>query len=157
MSTKQKIVVLGIIEDGKGNILVSQRNDPKIKEAHLKWDVPGGTNEFGESLEETVKREVFEETGLNVEVLELLPHCSSSYWEHEDYLLHSLVFCYRCKLIDGTLHLNDHKINKLEWVNTERAQRLDLIPTTKPFVELFNQRLKCIKQGRKQKWPLTNF
>ena len=76
---KQKVIVEGIIEDEKGNILMSQRQDPEIKEAHLKWDLPGGTNEFGESLKDTLKREILKETGLKVKVLEMSPYCSSGF------------------------------------------------------------------------------
>ncbi len=139
MRTKQKLVVLGIIENDKGQILVSQRLDPKIYEAHLKWDVPGGTNEFGESLKETLMREIKEETGLNVNILKLLPDCVSKEWKHEDYLQHTLVFCYHCKLINGELHLNDHKIKELKWVSPKDAYKLELLPTTKIFIELFNK------------------
>jgi len=135
---KKKIIGIGIIEDDKGNILMAQRYEPKIKEAHLKWEFPGGTNEFGEPLEDTVKREILEETGLNVEVLELLPCCSSALWKHEDYSLHALVFCYRSKFIDGNLHLKDHKINALKWINPKEAQKLDLLSTAKVFIEIYN-------------------
>ncbi len=140
MDRKQKLVVLGIIEDGKGQILVSQRLDPKIPTAHLKWDVPGGTNELGESLKDTLIREIQEETGLHVDILKLLPDCVSKEWEHEDYLQHTLVFCYHCSLIDGKLHLNDHKINELKWVLPQEAQKLDLLPTTKVFIDMFNKK-----------------
>lgn len=139
MEQKQKLVVLGIIKNPEGNILVSQRLDPKIKEAHLKWDVPGGTNEFGESLEETLKREIFEETGLNVEINELIPKCVSKNWEHQDYLQHTLVFCFKCKLINGELCLKDHKINQLKWVKPEEALKLDLLPTTEEFLKYHNK------------------
>ncbi len=140
MEKKQKVVVLGIIENIEGEILVSQKLDPKILEAHLKWDVPGGTNEFGESLDETLAREILEETGLNVDVLDLLGECVSKEWEHEDYLQHTLVFCYHCKLVDGKLHLKDHKINELKWMFPLDALDLDLLSTTKVFIELFNNR-----------------
>ncbi|WP_242985865.1 NUDIX domain-containing protein [Oceanobacillus zhaokaii] len=35
------------------------------------WCIPGGVMEIGETFEETVKRETFEETGLEVNGLEL--------------------------------------------------------------------------------------
>ena len=132
---KQKLIVLGIIEDESGNILIAQRFDPKIPEAHLKWDVPGGTNEFGESLKETLTREIMEETGLKVEVNDLMSKCSSALWEHEDYILHSLVFCYRCKLLGGNLNLGDHKINDLRWVSPSEFQKFEFLPTTKEFID----------------------
>lgn len=139
MNKKQKIVVLGIIENNNNQILMSQRLDPKIPDAHMKWDVPGGTNEFGESLKETLIREIKEETGLNIKVISLLPDCVSKEWRHEEYLQHTLVFCYHCKLIDGNLHLNDHKIHTLEWMDLKETQKLDLLPTTKVFIELLTK------------------
>lgn len=41
MDKIQKIVVLGLIENEKWEILITKRFDPKISEAHLKWDIPG--------------------------------------------------------------------------------------------------------------------
>ncbi|MGE6515924.1 NUDIX domain-containing protein [Lysinibacillus sphaericus] len=45
-----------IIEDDIGRILLQKRTDNNI------WGIPGGILEIGETFEETVKREVFEET-----------------------------------------------------------------------------------------------
>ncbi len=47
--------------------------------SHLKersWDIPGGHREPGESLEETARREVYEETGARLDRLELLGYQS---------------------------------------------------------------------------------
>ena len=119
--------------------MLSQRFDPKIKDAHLKWEMPGGTNEFGESPKDTLKREVLEETGLNVEVLDLLPECESRRWEHEDYHLHSLVMCYKCRLINGELNTSDPKIKDLRWVHPSKVYDFDLLPSAKTFFDLYNQ------------------
>ena len=77
MENKTKLVVLGLIKNDKNEYLLSQRYDLDVPEAHLKWDLVGGTNEFGEDLEETLYREVFEETGLKVKIL------NESTYEHK--------------------------------------------------------------------------
>lgn len=137
MERKQKIVVLGIIEDATGSILVTERLDPKVKAAHKKRDIPGWTNEFGESLEETLIREIREETGLSVKDLEVLPQHYSKFREHEDFLQHTLLFCYTCTLEGGTLTISDPKIGEVKWMPLEEALQLDLLETTNFFLQKY--------------------
>ena len=62
------IVVCGagvIVENEKGEILLQLRSDNKC------WGYPGGIVEIKEVVEETAKRELFEETGLIANSLEL--------------------------------------------------------------------------------------
>lgn len=54
-----------IVEDGTGRILLMRRADNGA------WGIPGGMMEPGESLEDTARREVREETGLEVRSMRL--------------------------------------------------------------------------------------
>jgi 8-oxo-dGTP diphosphatase len=56
-----------IIADGRA-LLIRRGSEPLRGE----WSIPGGTLELGESLEEGVARELLEETGLAVRVLEVI-------------------------------------------------------------------------------------
>ncbi|WP_282941343.1 NUDIX domain-containing protein [Paenibacillus sp. RC67] len=58
-----RIIVTGgaVIKDKHGRILMQRRSD------YGNWGLPGGGMDAGESVEETMKREVLEETGLAVE------------------------------------------------------------------------------------------
>lgn len=62
-----RIVVTGgaILRDGKDRILLQQRSD------YEDWGLPGGGMNPGETIQETMIREVFEETGLSVKDCEL--------------------------------------------------------------------------------------
>jgi 8-oxo-dGTP pyrophosphatase MutT (NUDIX family) len=55
-----------IVRDTAGAILLQRRTDDG------RWGIPGGALELGESLEETARRELTEETGLTAGDLELL-------------------------------------------------------------------------------------
>lgn len=136
MENKTKLVVLGLIKNDKNEYLLSQRYDLDVPEAHLKWDLVGGTNEFGEDLEETLYREVFEETGLKVKILNLLPKSTSRHWHHSKFNIHAIVLCYHCEMISGELSLDDPKINDLKWVDKENLKDYDFLPTTEPFIDL---------------------
>ncbi|EHB68593.1 MULTISPECIES: NUDIX domain-containing protein [Paenibacillus] len=69
-----RIIVTGgaIIRDNQGRILLQRRSD------YGDWGLPGGGMEAGESIEETMIREVFEETGLKVRRHELYTIYSGS-------------------------------------------------------------------------------
>jgi 8-oxo-dGTP diphosphatase len=56
-----------IIENGR-TLLIRRGSEPLRGE----WSIPGGTLELGETLEEGVARELLEETGVQVRVLELI-------------------------------------------------------------------------------------
>jgi len=60
---KEMLLTVGcgaIIEDSEGRILLQRRKDQN------NWCIPGGVMDIGEMFEETCKREVIEETNLNI-------------------------------------------------------------------------------------------
>jgi 8-oxo-dGTP diphosphatase len=58
----------GVIIDQGRTLLIRRGSEPLLGE----WSIPGGTLELGESLQEGVARELLEETGLEVRVLDLI-------------------------------------------------------------------------------------
>lgn len=59
------VCVVFYCHDGKGNLLMHKRSK-NCRDEVGKWDVGGGSVEFGESFEEAVRREVKEEYGLDI-------------------------------------------------------------------------------------------
>jgi ADP-ribose pyrophosphatase YjhB (NUDIX family) len=58
----------GVVIEDRRALLIRRANEPLRGE----WSIPGGLLELGESLERCVARELLEETGLEVRVLELI-------------------------------------------------------------------------------------
>lgn len=54
------VTVPFVVHDGKGNILLQKRSQ-NTRDEQGRWDVGGGSMEFGETFEEAVRREVREE------------------------------------------------------------------------------------------------
>jgi len=86
-----------IVRDGK--VLAVRRGKQPYKDH---WSLPGGGVERGERLREAVKREVFEETGLDVGVGPLV-----GYREEIVADGHYVVFAFHCTVIGGVLHAGD--------------------------------------------------
>lgn len=59
---KHSVSVAGIVVRDDGRILAIQRRDNR------QWEPPGGVLELGETFEEGVRREVLEETGVEVQI-----------------------------------------------------------------------------------------
>ena len=60
-----------IIQDGQGRLFMARRADGARNE-HGRWEFPGGAVEFGETLEHALKREIYEEFGIEIQVCRLI-------------------------------------------------------------------------------------
>lgn len=91
-----KVGVNGVIFSEDGKILLERRADDGS------WGIIGGWCEAGESPQESLKREFFEETGLNVKVNELIDIFTRKPGDfgqpHTSY--HPL---FVCEILDGSL------------------------------------------------------
>jgi len=59
------ITIVFICHDGKGNYLLNKRSD-NCRDEHHRWDCGGGALEYGEKVDEALKREIKEEYCTNV-------------------------------------------------------------------------------------------
>ena len=86
---------VGIIRNKKDEVLIALRpNDAMLGGL---WEFPGGKQEEKEEIRETVRRELYEELGVDVEVNEPLMNLKHAY-SHFTITLHA----YLCRLISGT-------------------------------------------------------
>ena len=115
----------GIVYNERNEILLQKRGDRN------EWGFPGGAMELGEFLEETAKREILEETGLNVKVEHLIGVYSKYFDEfpNEDKA-QTITHFFQCKPIDGeltadgieALDLKYFPINKIPKLFTEQHE-----------------------------------
>jgi 8-oxo-dGTP diphosphatase len=93
-----------VIEDGR-TLLILRGSEP----LRGQWSIPGGTLELGESLEAGVARELLEETGLEVRVLDLIEVFDRIFTERDaggggtpqKPKFHYVIIDYLCERISG--------------------------------------------------------
>lgn len=79
-----RIGVSGILQNETGVFLIKH---PRTN----KWELPGGAVELDESLEEALKREYLEETGIKIKDTQLLTYREDYYYiESQDAAYHSI-------------------------------------------------------------------
>ncbi len=132
---EKKLVIVGVIFNQAGEILLTQRFDPKFPDAHLKWDLPGGTHESGETLEQTVTREILEETGYRVKLERMIPYHMENFWQAKEGRQEVVVLGFGGRLLGGKPHLNDPKIEAIKWLKPADLKRYDLLLGTAEFIK----------------------
>jgi A/G-specific adenine glycosylase len=90
-----KTIAVGVIWNDQGQVLV-QRRPPEGLLGGL-WEFPGGKQEPGEALEDTVRREIHEELDIHVQVNDLITTVNHAY-THFKITLHA----YHCQYLSGT-------------------------------------------------------
>ena len=126
------IEVVAAIIKYEDKILCVQRGESNLDYISKKYEFPGGKMEKGESKEETIKREIFEELKMRINVLEEFHTVT---YEYPDFILtmHSFI----CTCDNPQLTLTEHinfiwlKKNELESLNWAAAD----IPIMKKLME----------------------
>ena len=96
------ITSVGAVIVDQGRVLLVQRGQPPLQG---QWSLPGGAVEVGETLSAALQREVFEETGLVVEVgpiVEVLDRIHMDASARVEY--HYVLIDYLCAVVGGHLH-----------------------------------------------------
>jgi 8-oxo-dGTP diphosphatase len=135
---KQFIIVKSLVVNDEGEILFVRRKREWHKEAHDKWEFPGGKIDFCETPEAAAIREAKEESGYDVKIEYLIPKLLSSTWEREDRVSQQILICYVCKAIGGEKKLQDHGVSEIKWFKrSEVPSDKDCLPGTIDFLNLY--------------------
>ena len=119
-----------IFEDGK--VLLVERGKDPLKGF---WSIPGGIVEAGEKLEAAIRREVMEETGLEVEALsifEVFERIMPDSEGNPEY--HYVLIDYLCRRAGGKLEAASD-VSRVAWASQRELQQYRVTEGTLAVVE----------------------
>jgi 8-oxo-dGTP diphosphatase len=106
-----------VVQDGRA-LIVKRAHEPRKGE----WSLPGGIVELGETLVEAVCREIKEETGLDVEVGEVVEVFDRVHRLDGRIQYHFVIVDYLCRPTGGTLCAADDA-EDAAWVTSDEIDR----------------------------------
>jgi ADP-ribose pyrophosphatase YjhB (NUDIX family) len=115
-----------VVVDDQGRILLHRRSDSQL------WSIPGGRMEVGESITQTVIREVEEETGLRVGAERLVgiysnPNHVVDYGDGE--IRQQFSICFACRPIGGHLATTTDESLEIGFFMPEQIEALPMHPS----------------------------
>lgn len=123
-----EVVAAVILKDNK--IFCAQRHDGG--ELAKKWEFPGGKVENGETLQESLKRELFEELKIDVNVQGFITTV------HHEYKTFNLTLhAFYCEALTDKFILTEHLDSK--WLKREELDQLDWAAADIPVVNIVKE------------------
>ncbi len=121
---KQIEVVAAIIHDAEGRIFATQRGYGDYKDW---WEFPGGKMEQGETPDEALKREIWEELETRIVVERFV---ATVEWDYPQF--HLTMHCYLCHVESGHLELKEHEAAK--WLNKDELESVNWLPADRMVI-----------------------
>lgn len=125
---ERPIVGVGGVVIADGRALLIRRANPPLEG---QWSIPGGTLEVGETILEGVKRELAEETGVEVRVLEMIEVFERISRDPEDVRrtrYHFVILDYLCEPVSGEARAASD-VTDVAWCKEAELERYGLTPT----------------------------
>ena len=129
---KRPMLGVGALIFHRDRILMAERGGEPLKGW---WSIPGGLVETGESLDAAIRREVREETGLDVRplgVLEIFERIMRDAEGAAEY--HYVLIDYVCRVAGGVLRAGDD-VSRAEWVRRRDLPKLRITEGTLAVIE----------------------
>ena len=118
-------VVAAIIHDSEGRIFATQRGYGDWQDF---WEFPGGKMEPGESPEDALRREIWEELETRIVIERLVKTVEYDYPK-----FHLSMHCFWCHVESGSLTLKEHEAAK--WLRQEELESVDWLPADKVVLD----------------------
>lgn len=120
-----KIVTAALLKHGNSFLIGKRKGKDSVAG---KWEFPGGKIEEGESPEECLRREMYEEFQIDIKVKELFAESIYSYETGSIKLL-----AYWAEWVSGELSPTVH--DDYKWVFIDEMSQYDFAPADIPFIE----------------------
>lgn len=133
---RPEAVVGPIIYNDQGEILLIK--NPKFKDF---WTVPGGHIELNETAEEALKREIREETGLELKDIEAISFSEGINPEFFYKDKHFIYLNYLAAVASGELR-KSREMTEYLWIAPEKALELKISSSVRPLIEYYLEKRK---------------
>ncbi len=122
----------GVLIFNKNKQVLLQKRGVKSKNEVGQWSKPGGEIDFGETATDAMKREILEETNLEIEIWGYLPHTDhiikkdKQHWVAINYLANSKS--------EDFENMEPHKCEEMKWFDLDKLPK-EIVQNTKESVE----------------------
>jgi 8-oxo-dGTP diphosphatase len=129
---ERPVVGVGGVVIADGRTLLIRRGHPPLEG---EWSIPGGTLEVGETLVDAVRRELAEETGIEVRVGELIEAFERIFPDGEGQpKYHFVILDYLCEVIRGTARAGSD-VTDVAWARESELPKHSLTPTATRVIQ----------------------
>ena len=134
--------VVFFCHDGKGNFVMGKRNNTR-RDEHGRWDIGGGSVEFGEKVEDCLRREIKEEYSAGILEYEFLGF-RDVHRKHNDTRTHWIALDFKVLVNPDQVKNNEpHKFDDIKWFTIKTLPPADQIHSQLPhFLEKYKDKLK---------------
>ena len=122
----------GLILNDKKQILLAKSRKWKDR-----FTIPGGHVELGETLEEALKREIKEETGLKIMPIRFLLLQEAVYSREFYKPKHFIFLDYLCEAQTTDVEVDEDEIQDFVWVDPRKAAEMDVDSFTKRTIKKY--------------------
>jgi len=133
------VAVTVFVLDEQGQVLLIRRTDNGL------WALPGGAQDFGEYIAQTAVRETLEESGIQIEVTDVVgiytdPNHVVEYSDGE--VRQQFSICFRARYVSGQPQTSDES-SEVRWVSREQLEQLPMHPSMRLRIDHgFEERAK---------------
>ena len=154
MTHKIITVALGLPISRNKKVLLTQRHAPQYPAWHHKWQLAGGSLNFGENLEDAVIREMWEELHVRATIIYPHPIVKTNVWpkatSDEGIDTQVILITYLVDIgnqIPDLKHDPDWETESYGWFTIQEVKKLDALPKTLEIVEEAHNLIKQINDS----------